>query len=155
MSIAPIVRSVRTKAPPERAFQLFATRIADWWPKGRTIGAQPHVTIEIEPHPGGRWYERDAEGHETRWGTVKAYEPPVRLLLAWQIKPDWTFDPDFATEVEVTFAPAEDGGTLVTLEHRHLERFGAAAQDQAEKLGGGWPKFLGLFADFADTHQEQ
>jgi hypothetical protein len=38
-------------------------------------------------------------------------------LLGWQINCQWGYDPDILTEVELTFAPAEGGGTLVTLEH--------------------------------------
>jgi uncharacterized protein YndB with AHSA1/START domain len=150
MSIAPIVRTVQVKASPPRAFALFATRMEDWWPKGRTIGKNPHVAIVVEPGAGGRWFERDADGQETHWGKVLAWEPPTRLLLAWQINSQWTHDPDLVTEVELTFAPAEGGGTLVTLEHRNLERFGADAARHAELLGGGWPGFLAQFAQYAD-----
>jgi uncharacterized protein YndB with AHSA1/START domain len=151
MSIAPITRAVQVKADPARAFELFATRMADWWPKGGTIGKTPHVAIVVEPRTGGQWFERDADGKETHWGKVLAWEPPSRLLLAWQINSQWTFDPDFITEVELTFAPA-GGGTLVTLEHRDLERFGADAARHAEMLNGGWPTYLGHFVDFADRH---
>ena len=49
MSIAPIVRTVRTKAPPARAVEVFSTRIGEWWPKGMTIGAQHHAEVVIEP----------------------------------------------------------------------------------------------------------
>jgi hypothetical protein len=55
------------------------------------------------------------------------------------------------TEVELTFAAAEGGGTLVTLEHRNLERFGADAERMAEELGGGWPTFLGIFRSYAEA----
>jgi uncharacterized protein YndB with AHSA1/START domain len=150
MSIAPIVRTVQVKAPPPRAFELFAKRMEDWWPKGRTIGKNPHVAIVVEPGAGGRWFERDADGQETHWGKVLVWEPPTRLLLAWQINSQWTHDPDLVTEVELTFAAAEGGGTLVTLEHRNLERFGADAARHAELLGGGWPGFLAQFAQYAD-----
>ncbi len=53
-----------------------------------------------------------------------AWEPPLRLLLAWQINANWKYDPDLVTEVEVTFTPVEGGATRVDLEHRNLERFG-------------------------------
>jgi uncharacterized protein YndB with AHSA1/START domain len=149
MTIAPIVHRIEVKAPPARAFDLFATRITEWWPKGRTIGRNPHAAILIEPVAGGRWFERDAEGNETPWGRVLAWEPPSRLLLGWQINTQWAFDPDLVTEVELTFAPADGGGTLVTLEHRHLERFGTDAAAHAGRLKGGWPGFLDLFADYA------
>ena len=152
MSIAPIIRTVQVKAAPGRAFELFATHMERWWPKGRTIGKNPHAAIVIEPRPGGEWFERDADGNKTHWGKVLAWEPPARLLLGWQINTQWGFDPNLVTEVELTFVAAEGGGTLVTLEHRNLERFGTDAARHAEKLGGGWPTHLAQFADYADAH---
>lgn len=152
MSIQPIVRTVPVKAAPSRAFELFASRMADWWPKGKTIGRAPHVAMVMEPRAGGQWFERDADGNETHWGKVLAWEPPSRLLLGWQISSRWTYDPELLTEVELTFAPAAGGGTLVTLTHRNLERFGADAPSHAERLGGGWPTRLAEFAQYADAN---
>jgi uncharacterized protein YndB with AHSA1/START domain len=153
MSIAPIVRTVRTKASPERAFDLFVSRVGDWWLARCSIGAEPFETVVIEPFEGGRWFERDAKGRETEWGKVLAYEAPHRLLLAWQISADWTFDPELLTEVEVTFAPAEGGGAHVTLEHRNLERYGAAAERHAQTLNG-WSGLMDAYADFTHAPQE-
>jgi uncharacterized protein YndB with AHSA1/START domain len=152
MSIAPIVRTVQVKAAPGRAFDLFATHMEQWWPKGRTVGKNPHVAIVLEPRVGGQWFERDAAGNETHWGKVLAWDPPSRLLLGWQLNSQWTYDPEMLTEVELTFVPAEGGGTLVTLEHRNLERFGADAAKHAETLSGGWPTRLADFAHYADAH---
>jgi uncharacterized protein YndB with AHSA1/START domain len=152
MSIAPIVRTVVVKAAPARAFELFASRMEQWWPRSHTIAKSPFVAIVVEPHAGGQWFERDAEGNETKWGKVLAWEPPSRLLLAWQINTQWAYDPQLITEVELTFVPAEGGGTVVTLEHRNLERFGKDAEKHADLLRGGWPTLVGDFARFADTH---
>ena len=152
MSIAPIIRTVEVKAPPARAFELFTTHIDRWWPKGRTIGKKPHVAIVIEPRVGGQWYERDADGTVTHWGKVLAWEPPSRLLLGWQLNSAWTYDPQFLTELELTFAPVKAGVTLVTLEHRNLERFGADAARHVESLGGGWPKHLADFAEYVESN---
>lgn len=44
-------------------------------------------------------------------------------------------------------------GTRVTLEHRHLERYGPSARRQRELLGGGWPTLIDLFATFARTEE--
>ncbi len=55
------------------------------------------------------------------------------------------------TEVELTFAPVASGGTLVTLEHRNLERFGSDAAIHAERLRGGWPTRMAEFASLADA----
>ena len=151
MTIAPIRRSVKVKAPPQRAFELFTRDIGRWWSKGSTIGAKPHVDIVIEPRAQGRWFERDEDGVECQWGKVLAWEPPGRLLLGWQLNSAFRYDPDMLTEVELTFEPAPDGGTMVTLEHRNLEQFGDAAQRVAEQVGGGWPRHLKEYAEFVDA----
>jgi uncharacterized protein YndB with AHSA1/START domain len=152
MTIAPIMHSVRVKADPARAFDLFTTHIGTWWPKGQTVGKNPHAAIIIEPRAGGQWLERDSDGNEVRWGSVLAWEPPSRLLLGWQLSTQWQYDPDLLTEVELTFVPANGGGTIVTLEHRNLERFGAGAAEHAGKLNGGWPKRVADFVDYINTH---
>lgn len=152
MSIAPIIQSAYVEVPPARAFSLFAEMIGDWWGKGKTVGKQPHVAIVIEPVPGGRWFERDADGNETMWGNVIAWEPPRRLLLAWRLGPDFVYDPALETELELTFVP-ENEGTRVTLEHRRLERFGALARETAEKLGAGWPGVFARFTSFANQRE--
>jgi uncharacterized protein YndB with AHSA1/START domain len=152
MTIEPILRTIEVNAPPARAFELFTRHIGQWWPT-KGIGKNPRVAIILEPHVGGQWLERDAQGNETHWGKVLAWEPPGRLLLGWQIDSAWSYDPEFLTEVELTFAPTRAGGTLVTLEHRNLERFGDDAARHAEQLGGGWPTRLAEFAAYANTNR--
>jgi uncharacterized protein YndB with AHSA1/START domain len=149
MTIAPIVRTVSVKASPQRAFDAFTANMGQWWPKDHTISTQPWETVIIEPHAGGRWFERAADGTETHWGKVLSWEPPGRVLLAWQISADWAYDPDLSTEVEMSFVDQGDGSTLVTLEHRNLERFGERAAAHADQLGNGWPGLLQKFADYA------
>jgi len=145
MTIAPIIKVVEVGAPPERAFAFFAENISAWWPGNMAIGAEPWVAIEIEPRPGGRWFERAASGAETQWGRVLDWSPPSRLLLAWQIDATYKYDATFETELEITFEPI-GARTRVTLEHRNLERFGDSAQRTAEQLGGGWPRIIEGFA---------
>ncbi|HZU51755.1 MAG TPA: SRPBCC family protein, partial [Sphingomicrobium sp.] len=114
---APVRKSVFVAASPDQAFDVFANHIGRWWPKSHKIS---HADLErpvIEPRAGGRWYERAVDGTECEVGKVLAYAPPHRLLLAWQLRSDWTFDPELITEVEVTFTP-EGKGTRVDLEHR-------------------------------------
>ena len=151
MSVAPIIHRVTVAAAPARAFELFLDRMGAWWPKGRAVGALPHVAIVVEPRVGGRWFERDAEGTETRWGTVLEWQPPYRVLLGWQLNSRFEFDPDLVTEVEVTFVAMPAGGTEVTLEHRGLERFGADAEKLAGQLGSGWPRLVAEFVKLAEA----
>ena len=147
MTIAPIVRSVSVAVPPERAFALFAGDIGRWWSPNMHVAPEPFTEIVIEPRAGGRWFERDAGGAECQWGSVLAWEPPGRLLLAWQLDASFTFDPDLITEVEVTFEP-EASGSRVTLTHRNLERFGPSTERMVGRLSGGWPGLVERFATF-------
>ena len=154
MSIAPIRTSVTTKAPPPRAFELFASHMGEWWPKGMTTGANPAADIVVEPRPGGRWFERDAQGVETRWGDVIAWDPPRRLLLAWRLNARFTYDPDLLTEVELTFRPLPEGGTQVDLEHRDLARLGVDAAGLAPRMQDGWTTIITAFAAMASSAQQ-
>jgi uncharacterized protein YndB with AHSA1/START domain len=85
----------------------------------------------LEPRVGGRWYERAKSGAERQLGRVLAWEPHRRVLLTWQVRMNKTFDPNLETEVEVTFTSTESARTLVSVEHRKLERFGLEAEQAA------------------------
>ena len=154
MSIAPVTASIDVGLPPAKAFDLFTNHIGEWWGREKTIAPRPPVDVTIEPRVGGRWFERDAEGEETDWGDVLAWEPPHRLLLAWRIGADWKYDPAFETEVEILFEAVADG-TCVRLEHRNLERFGASVEKIAAGLNGGWPTQLHLFSQLAAKEDVQ
>ena len=102
----------------------------------------------LEPRQGGRWYEIGVDGTECDWGRVLQWEPPSRLVLAWQIGGTWQFDPTLVTEVEVRFVPETPNRTRVELEHRDLERFGDAQEPirAAFESPGGWQGLLDAFA---------
>jgi uncharacterized protein YndB with AHSA1/START domain len=147
-TVAPVQRSVTVAAPPERAFEVFTAGFASWWPSSHSVIEGGYEGAYIEPHEGGRWYERSKTGVEEVWGRVLVYEPPHRILLSWLIDGQFEIDPDpaRATEVEVRFTPQGDG-TLVELEHRGFERRsdGAAIAD-AVGADGGWGSLLELYA---------
>ena len=103
-SAVEVFRSVSVPLPQARAFELFTTRMTEFWPKEHSIGAAELAEVVIEPRSGGRWFERGVDGGECQWGRVAAWEPPQKVVLLWQIGADWQFDPEFETEVEVTFS---------------------------------------------------
>lgn len=154
VSPAPVRKTINVKAPPERAFEVFTTGIGRWWPKTHKIGQSDLDRPVIEPRTGGRWYEIDVDGSECEIGKVLAWEPPTRLLLAWQLDPEWKFDPDLVTEVEVIFTPEGDG-TRVCLEHRHLERMGdrAGAVREMVDAPNGWGGLLELYSSEAANEE--
>lgn len=143
---APVRRSVRVRATPERAFEIFA-QMKRWWPATHSINRSPIKDVVVEEHAGGRWYEVGEDGSHCQWGQVIAWEPPRRMLLDWQINGQWAHDPGLHTEVEIRFT-ADGDGTLVELEHRNLERFGDAAEAvrTAFESPNGWAGLLELYA---------
>jgi uncharacterized protein YndB with AHSA1/START domain len=146
MTIEPIKLAIHVDAGPETAFSTFVTHVGAWWPKNMTVGTSPQADVILEPVVGGRWFERGEDGSEMPWGKVLAWEPPRRILLAWQINAAFQYDPDLITELEITFLPENDG-TVVSLEHRYIERMGVEAEKIAGLLRGGWPSILGSYAD--------
>ena len=83
--IEAIRKTVLVDFTPDEAFDLFTTRIADWWPvRTHSYGGDDVTNLVLEPKVGGRLYEVTDKG-EQDWGSVLAWEPPTRLLLDWQI----------------------------------------------------------------------
>jgi hypothetical protein len=151
---APVRKTVDVAARPERAFQIFTHEIDTWWPRTHHIGKSPMRRAIIEGHAGGRCYTEQEDGTDCDWGTVLAWDPPRRFVMAWQITHAWTFEPDTAksSEVEVTFTPLANGGTRVDLEHRFFARHGAGGLSMRESVDApnGWNGLLALFAQRAN-----
>ncbi|MGD0191074.1 MAG: SRPBCC family protein [Rhizomicrobium sp.] len=115
---APVRKTVRVNAAPERAFDVFTAHFDAWWPKSHHIGKADMKQAVIEPHAGGRWYEKDVDGSECDWGTVLVWEPPHRVVLSWKINAKFEIDETVGSEVEVRFIAEAGGITRVELEHR-------------------------------------
>lgn len=142
-----VAKSVRVDAPLAVAFDVFIKQ--DWWPvETHHLAEPPGREVILEPFQGGRWYERASDGTETDWGIVLEWQPPHRLVLTWQVNPGWTYeeDPGRAAEIEVTFTQDDTNVTRVDLIHRHLERYGAAAERMRRILDGKGGEPLTAFA---------
>jgi uncharacterized protein YndB with AHSA1/START domain len=152
-TIAPVTKEVVVNVSAEKAFRVFTAGIDSWWPRQHHIGSAPLRRTMIEPREGGRWYSESEDDTECDIGKVLVWDPPRRLLLSWQINGQWKFDPAFVTEVEVTFSDAGANRTTVTVEHRNLERYGAAAQAIREMIGAdsGWGLIIKNFGDAANA----
>jgi uncharacterized protein YndB with AHSA1/START domain len=146
IDVAPVRKHIRVEASPDRAFEVFTGSMTSWWPRHHSIGRAPIHDVIVEPGVGGRWYERGEDGSECSWGKVLAWDPPSRLVLAWQISSAWQFDPAIVTEVEIRFS-ADGDATLVELEHR-LDGYGAAAEQMRNLFDGpqAWQDTLQRFA---------
>jgi uncharacterized protein YndB with AHSA1/START domain len=145
-------QSVVVEAPRDRAFGVFTEGMSSWWPmESYSIAPAPMAAAVIEPRTGGRWFERSEDGSECDWGRVLVWEPPERVVLAWQISAAWRRDPGLHTELEVRFTAEGDSRTRVELEHRGLETYGDQAEQMRTVLGSdnGWAGLLRRFAGAA------
>ena len=154
-TIEAVRKSVTVTATPEIAFEIFTADFDSWWPRTHHLGKTPMTRSVIEPHKGGRCYTEHEDGAEVQWGTVMVWEPPQRVVLAWQIAADWKCEPDLskASEVDIRFTPVAGGKTRVDLEHRNFERMttGAEAMRAGVSAEGGWGSLLQMFAERVDV----
>jgi uncharacterized protein YndB with AHSA1/START domain len=146
-------KSVIVNAPQAHVFETFTKNIDTWWPRSHHIGGKEPFTAILEPRAGGRWLERADDGSECQWGQVLAWEPPKRVVLAWDINTDWQYQRGLGTEVEVQFLAEGPEKTRVILEHRKLERYGDKAQAMRTMFEGegAWASTLEALAKAAEA----
>ena len=146
-----VTHSIVVEAPIARAFKVFTEDFGRFKPAEHNLLGVPIAETVFEPRVGGHLYDRGVDGSECRWARVLAYEPPERVLLSWDISPQWRIESDLerTSEWEVRFTAETATRTRVEIEHRHLERHGEGWQGVRDGVGGdrGWPLYLRRFAD--------
>lgn len=135
-------KSVTVDCTVEEAFRVFTADARSWWPVETHSIAVDVDGIVFEPRVGGSVYEIGRSGDRGHWATVLAWEPPSRLVLAWNILER---EGD-ATEVEVRFLPEGDG-TRVELEHRGWEDVEVEAPEKRSSYDTGWDAVLAGYID--------
>jgi uncharacterized protein YndB with AHSA1/START domain len=146
--------TVRTQivvnAPIDRAFAVFTEQFDRIKPREHNLLGVDIAETVLEPHEGGRIYDRGVDGSECHWARVLAYEPPSRVVFSWDISPRWEIetDPDKTSEVEVRFSAETAERTRVDLEHRNLDRHGDGWESERDGVAadGGWPLYLERYA---------
>jgi uncharacterized protein YndB with AHSA1/START domain len=140
-------KSVTVDASIDRAFNTFTEGIDKWWIRGHHIGDAELDRVVIEPKLGGRWVEVGTDGSECDWGRVLVWDPPTRVVLAWQLTAEWAYDSDFVTELDVRFESLGPTRTLVDLEHRGLENYGDDMEKIREQFESpmGWQGLLDAY----------
>ena len=144
---------VVVEAPIDRAFRVFTERFGSFKPREHNLLAVPIADTVFEPREGGHVYDRGVDGSECRWARVLAYEPPDRVVISWDISPQWRLETDLAktSEVEVRFISEGPDRTRVELEHRNLARHGDGWEGVRDGVAGdgGWPLYLRRYAELA------
>jgi uncharacterized protein YndB with AHSA1/START domain len=143
--------SIVVDAPLDRAFSVFTDDIGSWFPREYNLLGTEIVERVFEPRVGGGVRDRGADGSECQWARVLAYEPPTRVVISWDISPQWQIetDPAKTSEIEVHFISEGAERTRVELEHRNLDRHGDGWEQTRESVAGegGWPGCLRRFAE--------
>src|SRR5262245_42091029 len=154
--IAPVIKTVRVKAPIAHAFEVFTGGLARWWPSNVGIGKKPIRTVLMETRLGGRWLEIAEDGTETTVATIIAWEPPRRLALVWQVNAQWEPDAAMTSEVDVRFTPDGPDATVVELVHHKFETMGTEpGATMRDGVSRGWPGLVERFAHEAERSWQQ
>jgi uncharacterized protein YndB with AHSA1/START domain len=139
------------EAPLERAFSFFTESFGSFKPPEHNMLEVEIAETVFEPRVGGYLYDRGVDGSECRWARVLAYDPPHRVLLSWDVSPQWQLetDPEKTSEWEVRFVSETPERTRVELEHRNLERHGPGWEAVRDGVAApdGWPLYLQRFAE--------
>ena len=125
---------------------MWTNRLATWWPKDHSASGDPDTEVVLEPHVGGRIFERTSAGVEIDWGEVTAWEPPHRLSYRWHLGRS----PAEATDVELRFVDLGGDRTRLEIVHTGWERLGAEGQQWRDANAGGWGAVLPRFVAAAE-----
>jgi uncharacterized protein YndB with AHSA1/START domain len=136
-----IRKTVTVECAVEEAFRVFTADALSWWPVKTHSIHEAVDEIVFEPRVGGAVYEIGTNGERGHWATVLEWEPPHRLVLAWNILER---EGDL-TEVEVRFLP-EGEATRVELEHRGWENVEVDGPAKRGNYDTGWDAVLAEYA---------
>jgi uncharacterized protein YndB with AHSA1/START domain len=114
--VSAVIVSLRVKASPLEAFEVFTQEIAAWWRPNTLFQLTPRGdgVLSFEGGADGRLITTLPNGKVFEIGRVTAWAPGERLAFTWR---QATFAPEQQTEVEVRFEGVGDE-TRVTVEHR-------------------------------------
>ena len=144
--IEAVRKTVTVDCAVEEAFRVFTAGAQTWWPTdSHSIYGDDVKEIVFEEREGGEVYEVSGGGEKGHWATVVSWDPPNRLVLAWNI----LGREPVGTELEVRFLP-EGGSTRVELEHRGWDAVAEEAEEKRDSDDTGWGHVLGCFAKRAD-----
>jgi uncharacterized protein YndB with AHSA1/START domain len=137
---SPLVKTARVPIGPDAAFELFTRGLVRWWPLAtHSVGEADALDCRMEERAGGRILERGRDGSEHVWGTIRDWQPPQHLSFSWH--PGRSADT--AQTIDVRFAAADNGGTIVTLAHGGWEACGDRAAAMRANYDSGWDFVLG------------
>jgi uncharacterized protein YndB with AHSA1/START domain len=141
--IEAVRKTVTVDCTVEEAFRVFTADASSWWPtESHSIHGNDVRQIVFEGREGGEVYEVSSGDEKGHWATVISWEPPNRLVLAWNILER---DP-IGTELEVRFLPEGDR-TRVELDHHGWEASREETQAKRDSYDTGWSTVLECYEE--------
>jgi len=142
LMIEVVRKTITVDCTIEEAFRVFTAEAVSWWPVESHSIHETVAEIVFETAVGGEVYEVSTSGEKGYWATVLDWDPPNRLVLAWNIlRADGS-----PTEVEVRLLP-EGAGTRVELEHRGWDKLSEGGRTKRDNYDTGWDFVLSRFVD--------
>jgi hypothetical protein len=148
-----VLVSLRVRAGPDRAFEVFTRDIGLWWKPSSLFAFTPRSpgTLAFEGEAGGCLVERFDNGKRFEIGRISDWRPGRFLAFDWR---QATFSPEQSTRVEVSFEAVGDE-TRVTVTHTgwdqvpadHVARHGFPDTVFLRRLGEWWQGLLASFGD--------
>lgn len=125
-----VIVSLRVKATPQQAFDVFTQEIGVWWKPNGLFRFTPRGdgVLRFEPGEGGRLVTDLPNGAVFEIGRIAVWKPGEQLSFNWR---QGTFAADQVTYVDVRFEAAGKE-TRVTVEHRGWDRI---PQDHVARHG--------------------
>lgn len=137
--IEPVVKTRELSVGVDVAFELFTSRIAEWWPTDSySIYGEDVADVRFEGRVGGKVTEITNDGSEYAWAHVLAWDPPHRLVLSWYPE----VEPRASSLVEVRFTPLPEGMSRLDIKHSGWEEFGAEGAGLSDRYDIGWDAVL-------------
>ena len=137
MDTSPIVHELTLTCTPDHAFEVFTSRIGEWWDPQYSGNPETFSTVTIDPRMRGQITERHDDGSEHDWGEVIAWDPPAKVAFSFTLAQDRT----------VLEKPAETTGTAASnAASRRVEV--VLLEEKVENITKGEPE--GAFASAWD-----
>jgi uncharacterized protein YndB with AHSA1/START domain len=89
-----VTTQVVVGAPIERAFSVFTDDFGSFKPPEHNLLGVDIAETVFEPREGGHVYDRGVDRSECHWARVLVYEPPNRVVISWDINPQWQIETD-------------------------------------------------------------
>lgn len=145
-----VIVSLRVKAAPDVAFDVFTQEIGAWWRPSELFQITPRGDGVLRFEAEQRLVTALPNGKEFEIGRVTAWSRGEHLAFSWR---QAGFAPDQLKHVDVRFEPVGDE-TRVTVEHRgwdtipqdHVARHGFPLAATQMRLAEHWRSLLAGFA---------